>query len=330
MRILLTGGAGFIGSHLSDVLLRGNHDVVAIDDLSTGSRENVVHLADNPRYSLVEADIRDTKKLRPAMQGCDAVVHLAARIGLKVIVQSPLETIRVNAIGTEMVLEAAADLGLPTLVASTSEVYGMATKIPSAESDPICFGSPTVGRWSYAATKAYDEFYGLAIAREKAVPVVVIRLFNTVGPRQTGRYGMVVPRFVKQALSHEPLTVYGDGSQTRCFCSIRDVAPALAYIIENAKALSGEVFNLGNPHELSILDLAKRVIEITESTSTITFVPFDDVYPVGFEEIQRRVPDIAKARARLGFEPKVSLDDVLRSVADGVIAHEARLAFSGR
>lgn len=181
MRILLTGGAGFIGSHLSDVLLRNKHEVVGIDDFSTGSRENVAHLAENPHYSLVEGDIRDRKALRAAMQGCDGVVHLAARIGLKAIVKSPLDTIQVNAMGTEVVLEAAADLGLPTIVTSTSEVYGLATKMPSAESDPICFGSPTVGRWSYAATKAYDEFLGLAIGREKKLPVVVIRLFNTVG-----------------------------------------------------------------------------------------------------------------------------------------------------
>jgi UDP-glucose 4-epimerase len=318
MRVLLTGGAGFIGSHLSDALLAKNHEVVAIDDLSTGSRENLAHLSNNPRHSLIVGDIRDVAALRSAMKGCDAVVHLAARIGLKVIVQSPLDTIRVNATGSEVVIEAAADAGIPILVASTSEVYGLATKIPSEETDPICFGSPTVGRWSYACTKAYDEFYALASSRERKIPTVVIRLFNTVGPRQTGRYGMVIPRFVTQALSGAPLTVYGDGSQTRCFCSVSDVVETLTHVTENARRLSGNVFNLGNPQEISILNLAKRVIEITESTSKIDFVPFVDVYPDGFEEIQRRVPDITKARTMLGFDPKIPLDEILRSVAASV------------
>ena len=318
MRVLLTGGAGFIGSHLSDALLRNRHDVVSIDDLSTGSRENISHLVSNANYTFVEGDIRNAGALRAAMKSCDVVVHLAARIGLKVIVASPLETIRVNATGSEVVIDAAADAGLPILVASTSEVYGLATKIPSAESDPICFGSPTIGRWSYACTKAYDEFYALATSRERNIPAVVIRLFNTVGPRQTGRYGMVIPRFVAQALAGEPLTVYGDGTQTRCFCSVSDVVHTLTHAIENVEKFTGEVFNIGNPHELSILDLAKRVIEITESTSKIEFVPFNDVYPEGFEEIHRRVPDIAKARAMLGFDPKVPLDEILRSVAASV------------
>ncbi|HEX8805975.1 MAG TPA: GDP-mannose 4,6-dehydratase [Candidatus Aquilonibacter sp.] len=318
MRILVTGGAGFIGSHLAQALLERGDEVVAIDDLSTGSLENIAHLFNNARFSFVESDIRNAAALNSAMSGCDRAVHLAARIGLKIIVESPLETIRVNAGGTEVVLDAASRHGVPVLVASTSEVYGLSTRIPSAESDPICFGSPAVGRWSYACAKAFDEFYALALHRERGLTSVVIRLFNTVGPRQTGRYGMVIPRLVSQALMGEPLTVYGDGTQTRCFCSVDDVTHVLVYLIERAGEFAGEVFNIGNPQETSILALAERVIELTGSSSPISFVPFDVVYPDGFEEIQRRVPDITKARKRLGFRPQASLDDVLISVIDGV------------
>lgn len=322
MKILVTGGAGFIGSHLSDALLKRGDEVVAIDDLSTGSLQNIAHLMNERRFRFAEADIRDAVALNAAMNGCDRVVHLAARIGLKVIVESPLETIRVNAGGTEVVLDVASRNQVPVIVASTSEVYGLATRIPSAEHDPITFGSPTVGRWSYACTKAFDEFYALALQRERGLPAVVVRLFNTVGPRQTGRYGMVIPRFVAQALAGEPLTVYGDGKQTRCFCSVADVVEAFTTLLDRTIALSGEVFNIGNPEETSVLELANRIVCMTNSSSTIRFVPFDEAYPPGFEEIYRRVPDISKARAVLGFNPVASLDAILHTVIESVRMQE--------
>jgi UDP-glucose 4-epimerase len=318
MKVLVTGGAGFIGSHLADTLIAAGHEVVALDDLSTGRRENLAHLHDEPRFSLIVGDVRDRALMLEVTDRTDAVIHLAARIGLKVIVQSPLDTIEVNARGTETVLDAAARRGLPTIIASTSEVYGLTTKIPSAEADPICFGSPTVGRWSYACAKAYDEFYALALHREKALPVVAVRLFNTVGPRQTGRYGMVIPRFIEQALRGDDLTVYGDGTQTRCFCSVSDVVIAFNRILERIDTLQGEVLNIGNPSEISISALATKVIALAHSSSELSCVPFSEVYPIGFEEIMRRVPDIAKARKLIDFDPSVSLDriltDVIRSV----------------
>ena len=262
--------------------------------------------------------MRDEAAVAAAMAGCDAVVHLAARIGLKIIVESPLETIEVNGRGTEVVLTAAARRGLPALTASTSEVYGLTTKFPSEETDPICFGSPTVGRWSYACAKAYDEFYALALHRERGLPVGVVRLFNTVGPRQTGRYGMVIPRFVRQALDGAPLTVYGDGTQTRCFCHVKDVARGFLALLEGIDRIAGEVINLGNPQETSIETLARLVMQKTGSSSGIEYVPFSEAYPVGFEEIMRRVPDIRKARALIDFAPRADLasilDDVIASV----------------
>ncbi|MDE2481687.1 MAG: GDP-mannose 4,6-dehydratase [bacterium] len=316
MKVLVTGGAGFIGSHLCDLLISAGHHAVAFDDLSTGTLENVAHLSGHPLFSFVRADIRDARAVEGAMASCDAVVHLAARIGLKIIVESPLETIEVNARGTETVLEVASRRRVRTIVASTSEVYGHSTRIPSAESDPICFGSPTIGRWSYACAKAYDEFYALALHQERGLPAIVVRLFNTVGPRQTGRYGMVIPRFVTQALAGEPLTVYGDGTQTRCFCSVDDVVGALLAMLERSDVAVGQVFNIGNPEETSIESLAKLVIEMTGSASGIRYVPFSDAYPVGFEEIMRRVPNIDKARELLGFSPR----STLRSILDDVIA----------
>jgi UDP-glucose 4-epimerase len=318
MKVLVTGGAGFIGSHLCEMLLRDGHDVVAYDDLSTGSRENVAHLSGNPHFTLCEGDVLNELLVDDAVAACDAVVHFAARLGLKIIMESPLATMAVNARGAENVLHAATARLLPTIVASTSEVYGAATKIPSAESDPICFGSPTVGRWAYACAKAYDEFYALALHGERRLPVAVTRFFNTVGTRQTGRYGMVLPRFVAQALAGEPLTVYGDGTQTRCFCAVNDVVWGVLTMLYRIDEVAGEVFNLGNPTEIRILDLAKRVIELTESTSRITFVPFSEAYPAGFAEIMRRVPDVTKARESLGFEPKTSLDTVIRQITESL------------
>lgn len=318
MKVLVTGGAGFIGSHLCDALLAGGHEAVALDDLSTGSLANLTRLRSNPGLTFVQADVRDEAAVAAAMGSCDAVIHLAARIGLKIIVASPLDTIEVNARGTEVVLAAAARRRLPTLIASTSEVYGLASKYPSEETDPICFGSPTIGRWSYACAKAYDEFYALALHRERQLPVAVVRLFNTVGPRQTGRYGMVIPRFVRQALDGEPLTVYGDGTQTRCFCHVKDVVAGLIAMLARIDRTAGQVINLGNPQETSIEALARLVIEITGSSSEPRHVPFDEAYPAGFEEIMRRVPDISKAHRLLDFTPSADLASILRDVIASV------------
>lgn len=318
MKILITGGAGFIGSHLSSSLVRTGHQVVALDDLTTGRVDNIAHLMSNPNFRFVEGDIQDEVLVDQSMSGVDMVVHLAARLGLKMIVDHPMDSMRVNATGTEVVLDFAASYRVPAVVASTSEVYGSSQKIPSAETDPICFGSPTVARWSYACAKAYDEFYALGLHREHGVPMVVTRFFNTVGARQTGRYGMVIPRLVTQALAGKPLTVYGDGSQTRSFCSVDDVVRGLCTIVGRIDQLGGEVFNLGSEREITIRELAERVIELTGSRAGITYVPYDEAYPQGFEEIMRRVPDISKARRMLGFDPKTDLDAILGSVIAGI------------
>ncbi len=316
-RTLVTGGAGFIGGHLARRLLDRGESVVALDDLSTGNRDNIPAESENGRFRLVVGDVRDKELVDELVQDCDAVVHLAARIGLKLVIESPLRTMEVNANGTESLLAAATRYGKRTLVASTSEVYGLATKIPSSESDPISFGSPEVGRWSYACSKVFDEFLALALCRERGLKATVVRLFNTVGPRQSAYYGMVIPRFVRQALAGEPLTVYGDGTQTRSFCYVGDVVDALLAILDRNAGI-GEVYNVGNPSEITILDLAKRVIELTGSDSKIEFVPFDVAYTAGFEEIRRRVPDIARARRELGFNPATTLDVILRDVIESV------------
>jgi UDP-glucose 4-epimerase len=324
-RVLITGGAGFIGSNLTDAYLAKGAEVVAIDDLSTGKEENLEAAFKNPRFRLVVGDIRDDAVVSDLVRDCDEVIHLAARIGLQLVIESPLKTLEANVDGTQAILRHASKHGRKILITSTSEVYGLSTSIPSREDGPIAFGAPTTGRWSYACSKAYDEFLALAHHRENGLQTVIVRLFNTVGPRQTGRYGMVVPRFVRQALNDEPLTVYGDGSQTRCFCHVDDVTGALMRLAQDPKAV-GEVFNIGNPQEVHVVDLAKRVIELTNSSSAITFVPFDRAYGAGFEEIMRRVPDITKARTRIGFAPSRSLDDVLRDVIAERTASEALAA----
>lgn len=316
-RTLVTGGAGFIGGHLIRRLLDRGESVVALDDLSTGSRENVPAEGENQRFRLVVGDVRDRALVDELVQDCDAVIHLAARIGLKLVIESPLKTMEVNADGTESVLAAASRYGKRTLIASTSEVYGLATKIPSSESDPISFGSPEKGRWSYACSKVFDEFYALALHRERGLRATVVRLFNTVGPKQSAHYGMVIPRFVRQALAGEPLTVYGDGTQTRSFCYVGDVVDGLMEIVARDASI-GKVYNVGNPSEIAIVDLAKRVIESTGSASPIEYVPFDVAFNAGFEEIRRRVPDISRARHDLGFNPTTTLDVILKDVIDSV------------
>ncbi len=315
MRVLITGGAGFVGSHLADAYLERGDEVVVIDDLSTGSRENIAHLLDSPRFTLHIADVRDEGLLDAVMAGCDAVFHLAAAVGVKLVVESPVRTIETNIQGTEAVLRVAARRKTRILITSTSEVYGLSTKVPFKEDDNLVMGSSTVGRWSYACSKAIDEFLALAYYNEKQLPAIVVRLFNTVGPRQTSRYGMVIPTFIRQALQGEPITVHGDGRQTRCFSFVTDVVAALMALMDHPES-PGSVFNIGSNEEISIGELAEIVKVKTASPSDIVIVPYSEAYRAGFEDMLRRVPDVTKLKNHIGFRPMSSLEQIL----DGVIA----------
>jgi len=315
MRYLITGGAGFIGSHLCEVLLARGHRVVAIDDLSTGRVENVQHLLPLPHFQFVRETIRNSQVLDRLTSEADVVVHLAAAVGVQLIVDDPVRTIRTNVMGTEAVLEAANRYSCKVLLASTSEVYGKGVRVPFREDDDRLMGATTRSRWSYAESKAIDEFLGLAYNKQFGLPLVVMRFFNTVGPRQTGRYGMVVPRFVRHALAGEPLDVYGDGTQSRCFADVDDVTRAVASLAEHGQAV-GQVFNVGATEEITIHDLAKRVIRLTGSQSEIRLVPYDQAYAPGFEDMMRRVPSIDKLAALTGYRPVHSLDDTLRRVIE--------------
>ncbi|HEX8189726.1 MAG TPA: GDP-mannose 4,6-dehydratase [Pyrinomonadaceae bacterium] len=315
MRVLITGGAGFIGSHLSDLYIARGDEVFCIDDLSTGSFENIAHLKGNPRFRYTIDSVHNQPVMAELIDQCDVVFHLAAAVGVKLIVESPVRTIETNVRGTEVVLAQANKKKKKVLVASTSEVYGLSAEVPFREDGNLVMGATTKGRWSYACSKAIDEFLALAYWREKKLPTVVVRLFNTVGPRQTGQYGMVIPTFVKQALSGRPLTVYGDGSQTRCFGYVRDVVGALVALMEHDEAV-GEVFNIGSTEEVSIMGLAERVRELAGSKSEIVTVPYDEAYEEGFEDMPRRVPDTSKVAALVGFKPTVTLDEILRSVIE--------------
>ena len=317
MHFLVTGGAGFIGSHLCERLLAGGHAVHVIDDLSTGSLANVDPLQSRSGFSLTVDTIFNEPVLAAALGRCDAVFHLAAAVGVRLIVESPVHTIETNVHGTELVLRHAGRRRTPVVLASTSEVYGKGTVVPFTETSPLVFGAPQQHRWAYACSKALDEFLGLAYWRERQLPVTIVRLFNTVGPRQTGRYGMVVPTLVRQALAGEPLTVFGDGSQTRSFADVADVVQALVGLAAEPRA-AGEVFNVGNPEEVSILSLARRVLDAAGSRSPIVTVPYERAYEAGFEDLPRRVPDIAKIRALTGWTPTIGLDDILARV----VAHE--------
>ncbi|MCS7338148.1 MAG: GDP-mannose 4,6-dehydratase [Verrucomicrobiae bacterium] len=310
---LITGGAGFIGSHLADALLGRGHRVVVIDNLSTGRLENIAHLRAHPLFQFVHASIEDEAVLNNLAAQAKVIFHLAAAVGVKLIVEKPVETIETNVLGTELVLRTAARHGCRVLIASSSEVYGKGCKVPFSEEDDVVLGATSRARWAYAASKMVDEFLGLAYHAEFGLPVVCARIFNTIGPRQTGRYGMVVPRFIRQALCGEPLTVYADGSQTRCFCDVRDVVEALIGLAMHPAA-AGRVFNVGSTEEISILDLARKIVELTETFSPIEFVPFDRAYAPGFEDMQRRVPDITRIRELLGWEPKRSLEESLRTI----------------
>lgn len=320
--VFITGGAGFIGSHLCERYLTAGWKVIALDDLSTGRAENLAFAKLSSKFAFIHGDVRDDACIAKNVQRSDLVVHLAARIGLALVVKSPLQTLEANVKGTEVVLRHAASHRVRTLIASTSEVYGLAERYPSHEDDPVVFGSPTIGRWSYACSKVYDEFLALAYHRELQLPATVVRLFNTVGPRQSAEYGMVLPRFVRQALRGEPVTVYGNGMQTRSFAHVDDVTRALFDLAGTAAAV-GEVVNIGNPQEINIVDLAQKVITAVGSASTIEFVPFASAYGEKFEETMRRVPDIAKARSLIGFAPRAGLDQVIADVIDSQRAETA-------
>ena len=310
---LITGGAGFIGSHLTDALLAAGQRVLVIDDLSTGRYANVAHHAGNPRFHFARASIRDAIVLDRLASQADVIVHLAAAVGVQLIVQQPVHTIETNVMGTEAVLKAALRYRSRVLIASTSEVYGKGSRIPFSEDDDVLLGPSSKSRWSYAASKMVDEFLALAYRDEYGLEVVPVRLFNTVGPRQTGRYGMVIPRFVGQALAGEPITVYGDGQQSRCFCAVSDVVAALIGL-STEPAAPGRVYNVGSEEETTIMALAELVRELTGSRSPIVTIPYAEAYAPGFEDMQRRVPDTSRVRALLGWQPRLSLQETLQSV----------------
>ncbi|HEV7890994.1 MAG TPA: GDP-mannose 4,6-dehydratase [Pyrinomonadaceae bacterium] len=315
MRVLITGGAGFIGSHLSDAYVERGDEVFCIDDLSTGSFENIAHLKNHPRFQYTIDSVHNQPVVAELIDQCDVVFHLAAAVGVKLIVESPVRTIETNVRGTEVVLAQANKKKKKVLVASTSEVYGLSNDVPFREDGNLVMGATTKGRWSYACSKAIDEFLALAYWREKKLPTIVVRLFNTVGPRQTGQYGMVIPTFVRQALAGRPITVYGTGEQTRCFGFVKDIVGALVALMDRDDAV-GEVFNIGSDEEVSINQLAEKVRELTGSKSEIVRVPYDEAYEEGFEDMPRRVPDISKIGALVGFKPTVTLEEILHSVIE--------------
>lgn len=314
-KYLITGGAGFIGSHLCERLVQLGHYVVAIDDLSTGRLENIHHLRPLPSFQFVRESITNLQVLDRLASEADTIIHLAAAVGVKLIVEDPVHTIRTNIIGSEAVLTTANRYGCKVLIASTSEVYGKGVKVPFQEEDDRLMGSTTHSRWAYATSKAVDEFMGLAYHNQFGLPVVILRFFNTVGPRQTGRYGMVVPRFVRMALRNKPITVYGDGSQSRCFGDVADVVGAVIKLADHPDAV-GQVYNIGSTEEITILELADRIKKLAASESEIQFIPYDEAYAPGFEDMQRRVPSIEKITSLIGYKPKYSLDETLKRVIE--------------
>lgn len=313
MRVLITGGAGFIGSHLAERHLQRGDEVYIIDDLSTGSMENIQHIKNQPGFHYALDSVTNQQLVAELVDLCDQTYHLAAAVGVKLIVESPVRTIETNIRGTEIVLAQAAKKRKKVLITSTSEVYGKRETIPFREDDDLVMGATNKGRWSYACSKAIDEFLAIAYWKEKKVPTVIARLFNTVGPRQTGQYGMVVPNFVRQALDGKEITVYGDGSQSRCFTHVSDVVGALMKLIEQPAA-TGEVYNIGGDQEVTILQLAERVKALTDSSSKITFLPYDQAYEAGFEDMHRRVPDTSKLRNLIDYKPTFGLDEILKDV----------------
>jgi UDP-glucose 4-epimerase len=313
MRTLITGGAGFIGSHLAETLALQGHQVTVLDDLSTGRLENIEHLANIPGFRSVVGSVTNEAAVAPLVEQADAVFHLAAAVGVKLVCEAPIHTIHTNVNGTETVLSAANRYRKRVLIASTSEVYGKNTALPYREDANLVMGPPDKTRWGYATSKLLDEFLALAYAREHDLPVTVVRLFNTVGPRQSSRYGMVLPNFVRWALANEPITVHGDGSQTRSFTWVGDVVWAMTALINEPRA-AGQVFNIGNGEEISIRDLALRVRKMTNSSSELRFIPYEQAFDGSFEDMPRRVPDISKLRRLVGYEPRVQLNGIIESV----------------
>lgn len=316
MRALITGGAGFIGSHLSEALLADGHSVMVVDDLSTGRFENINPLTSLSNFRFAIETITNETVMDRLVSECDIIFHLAAAVGVELIVQSPVRTIETNIMGSEMVLRTARRYGKKVLIASTSELYGKSDSIPFKEDDDSVFGPTIRSRWSYAVSKAIDEFLALAYYQEKNLPVVIFRLFNTIGPRQRGRYGMVVPRFVRQALAGDAITVYDDGKQSRCFCNVQDVVRGIVGLAAQPAA-EGQVYNIGSGEEVSILELAKRVKARTNSQSEIILVPYEEAHAAGFEDMRRRVPDTSKINRLIGWKPTISLDQTL----DQIIAY---------
>ena len=312
MRVFITGGAGFIGSHLADHYVNAGHQVTLLDNFSTGSQENIAHL--QGQITTVDGDIRNVELIDQLTKDADLVLHMAAALGVNTILESPLESMSTNITGSEVVLLAAAKHSKRIIIASTSEIYGKNPKQPLAETDDRVVGAPQKIRWTYSDAKAIEEAMAFALHQEKKLPVTTVRLFNTVGPRQTGRYGMVVPRFVQAALKNEPITIYGDGTQSRVFCHIQDAVQAIATIAHTDSTI-GDVYNVGGTGEVTIKQLAEKVIAVTESKSTTTYTPYSDAYPAGFEDIQRRVPDISKIKSAIGWAPGKDLTQIISDIA---------------
>jgi len=313
MNVLITGGAGFIGSHLAHELIGAGHQVMVLDDLSTGRRANVADLEKNKKFELVIGSVLNEALVDKLVERCEAVFHLAAAVGVELIVKKPLESLSTNIKGSEIVLDMAHRYHKKILVTSTSEIYGKNVNGPLKEDDDRILGSPLKTRWGYSTAKAVDEMLAYVYWKEKGVPSIIVRLFNTVGPRQTGHYGMVMPRFIEQALNNRPLTVYGTGKQTRCFTHVKDVVSALIRLLQEPRAV-GEVFNVGSQEEISIEDLAKLIIKETQSRSRIEYVPYDKAYEEGFEDMERRVPDTSKIKKLIGFEPTYTLAEIIRDI----------------
>jgi nucleoside-diphosphate-sugar epimerase len=313
MKVLITGGAGFIGSHLAERYLAEEDHVFVIDDLSTGSVENIRHLKAHERFEYFFDSVENRQLTTELVDECDVIFHLAAAVGVRLIVESPVRTIETNVRATELVLSLAAKKKKRVVITSTSEVYGKRTQMPFREDDDLLMGPSSKGRWSYACSKALDEFLALAYWKEKRVPTTVVRLFNTVGPRQTGRYGMVVPNFVQQALRNENITIFGDGTQRRCFLHVSDAVEALMALMPKTSAV-GEVYNIGSPEEITIGALADKVKAMTKSSSKIVLIPYSEAYEEGFEDMLRRVPDVSKLNALTGFVPRYTLDQILQDV----------------
>jgi UDP-glucose 4-epimerase len=325
MRVLITGGAGFIGSHLTDVCLARGDEVFVLDDLSTGSIDNIEYHRNHPYFHYTIGRVQNASVTAELVDRCDVIYHLAAEVGVRRVIDSPISTIENNVQATEVVFAAAAKKGKRVLFTSTSEVYGLSTDLPYREDGNIVMGPASNSRWSYACSKALDEFLALAYFNERQMPVTIVRLFNTVGPRQTGHYGMVVPTLVQQAMTGKPLTVFGDGKQSRCFGFVKDVVRALVALMDRPEA-AGQIYNVGAQTEISILELAQRVKELTQSASPIVMVPYEDAYETGYQDMPRRIPDTSKLKALVGFAPTTDIDEIVDSVMRSFVARQERSA----